>query len=99
MGNALRAFAAKTKGGSLQPYEYDPGELGSGQVEIAVQYCGVCPSALSMLQNQWGLTQFPFVQGHEVVGTVSYGGKPVNLKGPDARVQRITSNLLNRFKA
>jgi len=30
---------------------------------------------------------------------VSYGGKPVNLKGPDPRVQRITANLLARFRA
>lgn len=29
----------------------------------------------------------------------TYGGKPVLLKGPDPRVQRITSNLLDRFRA
>jgi hypothetical protein len=28
-----------------------------------------------------------------------YGGQPVRLKGPDPRVQRITSNLLDRFRA
>ncbi len=27
----------------------------------------------------------------------TYGGKPVNLKGPDPRVQRITANLFRRF--
>ena len=27
----------------------------------------------------------------------TYGGKPVNLKGPDPRVEKITANLLRRF--
>ena len=63
-------YAAAAKGQPLRPLEFDPGELGDEQVEVAVEYCGICHSDLSMLDNEWGLTQYPFVPGHEVVGKV-----------------------------
>jgi alcohol/geraniol dehydrogenase (NADP+) len=64
---ALAAFGAKQP---LQPFEYTPGPLGSEQVEIAVESCGICYSDLSMLNNDWGITTYPFVPGHEVIGRV-----------------------------
>jgi uncharacterized zinc-type alcohol dehydrogenase-like protein len=64
---ALAAFGAKQ---TLQPFEYNPGPLGSEQVEIAVETCGLCHSDLSMLDNDWGMTTYPFVPGHEVTGKV-----------------------------
>jgi uncharacterized zinc-type alcohol dehydrogenase-like protein len=46
-------------------------------VEIDVEYCGICHSDLSMLDNEWGMTQYPFVPGHEVVGTIAALGDGV----------------------
>src|SRR5271167_5207820 len=68
--STIHAYAAKASKGSLQPFEFEPGELGSDQVEIKVTHCGICHSDLSMLDNEWGMSQFPFVPGHEAVGTV-----------------------------
>ncbi len=65
--HALAAFGPKQP---LQSFEYTPGLLGSEQVEIAVESCGICHSDLSMLDNDWGMTAYPFVPGHEIVGTV-----------------------------
>lgn len=45
--------------------------LGHEEVEIAVDHCGLCHSDLSMWQDDWGMTAFPAVFGHEVVGRVS----------------------------
>ncbi|WNO07656.1 NAD(P)-dependent alcohol dehydrogenase [Teredinibacter sp. KSP-S5-2] len=73
----ISAYAAKDMGGELQPFEYDPGELGENEVEIDVKYCGICHSDLSMLDNDWGMTSYPLVPGHEVVGTVAKVGKKV----------------------
>lgn len=73
----IKAYAALTAGAPLQAYEYDPGPLVAGDVEIAVEYCGVCHSDLSMLNNEWGMTQFPFVPGHEVAGVISAVGSDV----------------------
>ncbi len=73
----IKAYAAQEAGGKLSPFEYDPGALGRDEVEIAVQYCGICHSDLSVLDNDWGFTEYPFVPGHEVVGTVSKTGAAV----------------------
>jgi uncharacterized zinc-type alcohol dehydrogenase-like protein len=66
----FNAYAATKAGGPLQPFSFNPGELGPEEVEIQVSYCGICHSDLSMLENEWGMTQYPFVPGHEVTGTV-----------------------------
>lgn len=66
----IKAWAAHEAGGRLQPFEYDPGALGADEAEIAIEHCGLCHSDLSMLDNEWGMTAYPFVPGHEGVGRV-----------------------------
>ena len=71
---AAYAYAAMEKGGSLEPVDFDPGELGERRVEIAVSHCGICHSDLSMIDNEWGMTKYPLVPGHEVIGTIAEAG-------------------------
>lgn len=73
----INAYAAGEPGAALEPFSYDPGPLGEGQVEIRVESCGICHSDLSMLDNEWGMTVYPFVPGHEIVGTVEAVGAGV----------------------
>lgn len=73
----IRAFAAQEPGAKLELFEYDPGPLEVDQVEIAVEACGICHSDLSMLDNDWGFTAYPFVPGHEVTGKVAAVGDQV----------------------
>ena len=49
----------------------EPGPLGDEEVEVAVEHCGLCHSDLSVLNNEWGVSQFPATLGHEVVGRVT----------------------------
>jgi uncharacterized zinc-type alcohol dehydrogenase-like protein len=70
----IHALAARQAHGKLEPFSYDPGPLGDEQVEIEVLYCGICHSDVAMLNNDWGMTTYPFVPGHEVVGRVSAVG-------------------------
>ena len=83
---AIHAHAAKAAKQALAPFEYDPGPLGDHEVEVAVTHCGICHSDLSMLDNEWGMTAYPFVPGHEVVGTVAALGKSVTTLKPGQRV-------------
>jgi alcohol/geraniol dehydrogenase (NADP+) len=69
------AYAAPSAKAPFEPFEFDPGALGPEEVEIEVSHCGICGSDLSMLDNDWGMTKFPFVPGHEVTGTVSALGE------------------------
>jgi alcohol/geraniol dehydrogenase (NADP+) len=74
----IRAYAAQSAQGQLEAFEYDPGELGDEDLEIQVESCGICHSDLSMLDNEWGFTQYPFVPGHEIVGTIAAKGSRVH---------------------
>jgi alcohol/geraniol dehydrogenase (NADP+) len=77
----IHAYAAKIAGGVLESFEYDPGALKEEEVEINVEYCGLCHSDLSMLKNDWGNSQYPFVPGHEVVGIIgAIGDRVTTLK-------------------
>ncbi len=73
----IRAYAAHKPGGTFEPYEFEPSPLGADEVEVKVDACGLCHSDLSMLDNDWGQTKYPFVGGHEVIGTVSAKGDEV----------------------
>ncbi len=72
-----KAYAAPARGRPLAPFEFDPGPVRDEQVEIKVSHCGICHSDLSMLDNEWGMSTYPFVPGHEVVGTVTAAGPAV----------------------
>ena len=73
----INAFAAMQAKGSLEAFHYHPGPLGHTDVEIEVEYCGVCHSDLSMIDNDWGRSAYPLVPGHEVIGTVAATGAGV----------------------
>ncbi|HEY0973257.1 MAG TPA: NAD(P)-dependent alcohol dehydrogenase [Solimonas sp.] len=75
MSTAIRAWAADTAGSAFEPFEYEPGPLPAEHVEVHVEHCGVCHSDLSMLDNEWQQTVYPFVPGHEIVGTVVAKGE------------------------
>jgi uncharacterized zinc-type alcohol dehydrogenase-like protein len=59
------------------PFHYDPGELGPREVEISVTHCGICHSDLHLIANDWGVSQYPFIPGHEIVGTIATMGSEV----------------------
>ena len=66
----IKAWAAHGPKEKLVPFEFDPGPLKDGEIEVAVDYCGLCHSDLSVLNNDWGISQYPFVPGHEVIGRI-----------------------------
>ncbi|WP_131667976.1 NADPH-dependent aldehyde reductase Ahr [Psychrobacter pygoscelis] len=75
--NQVRAYAAMQAGGELERYDFDAGELKIDEVEIAVSYCGICHSDLSVIDNDWGMSQYPVIAGHEIVGQIIRMGEAV----------------------
>lgn len=47
-------------------------------VSISIHYCGVCHSDLHMAKNHWGVSVYPMVPGHEIVGIVDAVGSSVS---------------------
>jgi len=81
----VNAYALKEKGGKkLTPFNYQLGDLGGDQVDIKIHYCGLCHSDMSMIENAWGMTKYPLVPGHEIIGEViAVGDQVKNLKKGD----------------
>ncbi len=86
MPTPIVALAALKQGGKLERFEFTPNPLGERQVEIAVESCGICHSDLSMLDNEWGMSAYPLVPGHEVVGKIVAVGDRVTTRKVGERV-------------
>jgi alcohol/geraniol dehydrogenase (NADP+) len=82
----INAYAAFEPGGELKPFQYDPGPLDADDVEIAVEHCGICHSDLSMRNDEWGMSVYPLVPGHEAIGTIAAVGDRVTHLQPGQRV-------------
>ncbi|SDW17251.1 NADPH-dependent aldehyde reductase Ahr [Nitrosomonas communis] len=70
MTNNISGWAALDAKQKLEPFTYDAGPLGLEEVEVAVEFCGLCHSDLSIINNDWGLSKYPVIPGHEVVGRI-----------------------------
>jgi len=72
-----RAYAAHSAGARLAPFEVTRRAPGPRDVELAVDFCGVCHSDLHQVRDEWGGGIFPMVPGHEIVGRVVRVGAEV----------------------
>ena len=78
---ANNSYAAMKKGGKLESHSIETGRLADADVEVTVSHCGICHSDVHLIDNDWGISSYPLVPGHEVIGSVSAVGKDVkNLK-------------------
>ncbi len=68
----FHAYAAHTARAALQPFAYEPPPLAPGEVEIAIDYCGICHSDVHLVDGDW-TDVFPIVPGHEIIGSVVAG--------------------------
>lgn len=73
----IRGYATHAAGAELLSYRYEVGELGADEVEIRISHCGICRSDLHLIDNDWQISKFPFVPGHEIVGTVDAAGSAI----------------------
>ncbi len=70
-------YAAKSKTSLLKSFEFLRKNLTAQDVQIDIQYCGVCHSDVHQARNEWHNTQYPCVPGHEIVGVVEKVGRGV----------------------
>ena len=82
----IQGLAAHAAGAELLPFRYEPGTLGARDVEIGISHCGICHSDLHLISNDWGISQYPFIPGHEIIGTITEVGIDVRLLSVGQRV-------------
>ena len=74
----IRSYAAKEKGATPAPWQYEPRKPRRDDVSIEILYCGVCHSDLHIVENDWGSSSYPVVPGHEIIGRVTEIGPEVS---------------------
>jgi len=72
-----KAYAALQEKENLQAYMIERRAVGKDDVQIEIDYCGVCHTDLHFVNNDWGWSGFPVVPGHEIIGHVKSIGEDV----------------------
>ncbi len=79
-------YAAMAQGKCLERFEYEAPKVGAADVLVEISHCGLCHSDLHFIDNDFGITPYPFVPGHEIVGTVTATGTEVHTLKEGQRV-------------
>ena len=80
-----KAFAAPRAGATLEPFSFERRDPGPHDVVLDISHCGVCHTDIHFVNNDFGMSLYPMVPGHEIVGTVAAVGRAVeNFKVGDA---------------
>jgi uncharacterized zinc-type alcohol dehydrogenase-like protein len=66
----ISAYVAAAARAPFTRQEIEVGPLGDEEVEIAVDHCGLCHSDLSVLNDDWHVSSYPAVLGHEAIGRI-----------------------------
>lgn len=82
----ISAMAALKQGAELTRWSYTPPPPGPFDCHIKVLACGLCHSDVHMMDNDWAMSRFPMVPGHEIVGLVQSVGEAVTHLKPGDRV-------------
>jgi uncharacterized zinc-type alcohol dehydrogenase-like protein len=72
-----KAFGVTSETAPVAPMTIERRALRPNDVAIKITYCGICHSDLHMAHNDWGMSVYPMVPGHEIVGTVTGVGSEV----------------------
>ncbi|XP_071735393.1 mannitol dehydrogenase-like [Rutidosis leptorrhynchoides] len=70
-------YAARDTSGIMTPFTFSRRATGEKDVRFKVLYCGICHTDLHYIKNEWGVTPYPVVPGHEIVGEVTEVGSKV----------------------
>ena len=73
----VKAFGTKAADAPLKAMTIDRRAVAAKDIEIEILYCGVCHSDLHFAKNDWGMTTYPVVPGHEIVGKITQVGSAV----------------------
>ncbi len=73
----VEAYAAFKPKEALRRFQFQNRDTGNKDVQIEIQYSGVCHSDIHMARDEWGPGIFPMVPGHEIAGKVTKVGAGV----------------------
>ena len=82
----VRAYGAQSETSGVAPLPIQRRSLRPDDVAIDIDFCGICHTDIHFVENDWDMTEYPVVPGHEIIGTVSAVGSAVTGYSPGDRV-------------
>ena len=76
--STTKAYSASSAKARVLPTEIERRPVAANDVQIAIEHCGVCHTDIHFVNNDWGMTNYPVVPGHEIVGRVTEVGSAVS---------------------
>ncbi|PHT26313.1 putative mannitol dehydrogenase [Capsicum baccatum] len=70
-------WAAHDSSGKITPFIFKRRENGDNDVTIEILYCGMCHTDVHHVKDDWGITVYPVVPGHEITGIITKVGSNV----------------------
>lgn len=74
----VRGYAVMAEKEKLVPWSFQRRNVGTDDVQIAIEWSGICHSDIHTGRSEWGDINFPLVPGHEIVGRVTAVGASVS---------------------
>lgn len=72
-----KAYAAMAVSQNLVPWDFTRRSPRPHDVLVEIKYCGICHTDIHFIRNDFGMSQYPLVPGHEIVGIVTEVGDQV----------------------
>ncbi|GAA2849955.1 NAD(P)-dependent alcohol dehydrogenase [Paenarthrobacter ilicis] len=85
-GTLAAAYGATSPDSGLVPLTVARRAPTADDVEIAIEFCGLCHSDVHATRGEWRTPPYPLVPGHEIVGRVTRVGSDVQDFAPGDRV-------------
>ena len=76
--SSIPSYAALSATSPLAPHQITRRSVGPKDVQITIEYCGVCHTDIHQARNDWAGSSYPIVPGHEIVGKVTALGSEVH---------------------
>ncbi|XP_006356896.1 probable cinnamyl alcohol dehydrogenase 6 [Solanum tuberosum] len=74
----VAGWAAHDSSGKITPFNFKRRENGENDVTIEILYCGICHTDIHHVKDDWGITKYPVVPGHEITGIITKVGSNVS---------------------
>ncbi len=77
MTTRVSGWAAQVRGAELSRFDFTVDGPADHEVVVEVAACGICHSDIHMVDDDWSMSSYPLVPGHEVAGRVVETGRGV----------------------
>lgn len=74
---AAKGYVVDGASSPFKLFEFERRTPRADDVVIRIHYCGICHTDIHLAHNDWQISKYPMVPGHEITGVVEQVGSSV----------------------